>query len=140
MRVTTEAERAEAYRIRKTVFVDEQHVPIEEEIDEYEKEAIHFICYENEKVVAASRLRFIDHYGKLERICVLKDYRGKQYGKKLIEQMEKTIKNEGYQKALLHAQTYAKEFYEKLGYQVTSEEFMDAGIPHVAMSKKLRKE
>ena len=46
----------------------------------------------------------------------------------------------GYQKAKLHAQTYAREFYEKLGYKVVSDEFKDAGIPHVAMTKELVKQ
>src|SRR5690625_3664793 len=70
--VTTKRERELVYKIRKKVFVEEQHVPIEEEIDTHEEEAIHFICYHNEKPIGASRLRFVENYGKLERICVLR--------------------------------------------------------------------
>lgn len=138
--VTTPEEIKHAYFIRTTVFVDEQKVPMEEEIDEYEKDAIHFIGYAENKVVAASRLRFVDGYGKLERICILKPYRGRSYGKQIIEQMENEISKNGYIKAKLHAQTHAKEFYEQLGYIVISDEFMDAGIPHVAMAKQLIKQ
>lgn len=134
----TEKELEEAYRIRKIVFVDEQHVPMEEEVDDFEKEAIHFIGYHEDEVVAASRLRFVDELGKLERICVLKPYRGKSYGKKIIERMEAEIAKRGYSKAKLHAQTHAKEFYERLGYKVVSEQFFDAGILHVAMAKTLK--
>ncbi len=137
--VTTDQEQNEAYRIRKVVFVDEQNVPMDLEIDEHEEASIHFIAYDGKDVVGASRLRFVGEYGKLERICVLKSYRGKSYGKKLIAKMEEEIINKGYKKAKLHAQTHAKEFYERLGYEVFSDEFMDAGIPHVAMTKELTK-
>lgn len=137
--VSTDQEQNEAYRIRKVVFVDEQNVPMDLEIDEHEEASIHFIAYDGKDVVGASRLRFVGEYGKLERICVLKSYRGKSYGKKLIDKMEEEIINKGYKKAKLHAQTHAKEFYERLGYEVFSDEFMDAGIPHVAMTKELTK-
>ncbi|HLS65978.1 MAG TPA: GNAT family N-acetyltransferase [Pseudogracilibacillus sp.] len=136
---TSEKELALAYDIRKTVFVEEQNVPMEIEIDEHEEEAIHFICYYDDKVVGASRLRFVDHYGKLERICVLKPYRNKALGKKIIAKMEEEIVTRGYDTARLNAQSYAQDFYKKLGYVVISEEeFFDAGIAHVAMEKRLR--
>src|SRR5699024_11497205 len=87
----TEQDRDHALQIRTTVFIDEQNVPPEEEIDAFDKEAIHFIGYNDNAPVAASRLRFVKEYGKLERICVLKDQRGKGYGKQLIEAMETEI-------------------------------------------------
>lgn len=136
---STKEERTLAYHVRKTVFVEEQNVPMEMEIDEHEDEAIHFICYYDDEVVGASRLRFLEHYGKLERICVLKRYRNKALGKEIIAKMEKEIVKHGYYVARLNAQTYAQNFYKKLGYEVISdEEFIDAGIPHVAMEKRLR--
>lgn len=136
--VETEEEMKKAYEIRRTVFIEEQNVPPEIEVDQYEDEAIHFICYDDEKVIGAGRLRFVGEHGKLERICVLKPYRGKSFGKKIIEAMEKEIVNNNYSKALLNAQTHAKEFYERIGYQVISDEFIEAGIPHVTMEKKLK--
>src|SRR5699024_5654245 len=117
------------FQLRTTVFIHEQNVPPEEEIDSFDKEAIHFIGYNDDVPVAASRLRFVEKYGKLERICVLKEQRGKGYGKQLIQAMEKEILKNGYKKAKLNAQTHATEFYEQLGYKIISEEFMDAGIP-----------
>jgi len=135
--VETKEELDAAYQVRMTVFVEEQNVPADIEIDEHEKEAIHFIGYEENQPIAASRLRFVDEYGKLERICILKEYRGKHYGLALIEKMESVIKEKGYSKAKLNAQTYAIPFYEKQGYKKVSDEFMDAGIPHVTMIKNL---
>lgn len=134
---TSQEEKNIMYDIRKTVFVEEQLVPIEEEIDEYEDEAIHFICYVEDEAVGAGRLRLIDDYGKLERICVLKAYRGRSIGKNIIAKMEEEIRKHNIQEAKLHAQTYVEGFYEKLGYHTFSEPFMDAGIPHIAMKKTL---
>jgi predicted GNAT family N-acyltransferase len=127
----------QAYTIRMKVFVDEQNVPPEVELDEHDRTAIHFIGYQEAEAIAASRLRFTEDYGKLERICVLKSFRGKSYGKQLIQAMEETIKKHHYQKAKLNAQTHAVTFYESLGYRAVSDEFMDAGIPHVTMVKQL---
>ncbi|SDQ89325.1 GNAT family N-acetyltransferase [Virgibacillus salinus] len=135
--VETNDQRQQAYNVRTVVFVDEQNVPAEEELDEFDEQAIHLIGYDNDKPIAASRVRFVDSYGKLERICVLKDQRGKSNGAKMIESMEAIIKNEGYGKAKLNAQTHAIDFYQRLGYKTISGEFMDAGIPHVTMVKEL---
>jgi len=126
-----------AYDIRKIVFVDEQHVPVEIEIDEHEDDAIHFICSDGENYVGASRLRFVDDFGKLERICILKEARGNHYSKALIQAMEDEIKHNNFQEARLHAQSQAIGLYESVGYHVISDEFLDANIPHVEMRKKL---
>ncbi len=135
--VATNDQRQQAYNVRTVVFVDEQNVPPEEELDSFDEQAIHLVGYDDDKPIAASRVRFVDNYGKLERICVLKDQRGKSNGAQMIESMEAIIKNEGYAKAKLNAQTHAIDFYQRLGYKVISGEFMDAGIPHVAMIKEL---
>lgn len=135
--VETNEEKEQAFQIRATVFVDEQKVSMEEEIDEYEDEAIHFIGYKDGKPVAASRLRWVDDFGKLERICILKEFRGKSYGTDMIKAMEAIIAKEGYTKTKLNAQTRAVDFYRRLGYKVVSGEFLDAGIPHVTMTKQL---
>ncbi|HLQ72627.1 MAG TPA: GNAT family N-acetyltransferase [Bacillota bacterium] len=139
IKIATEKQQIEdAYNIRKVVFVDEQRVPLEEEIDEYEDEAIHYVGYVGDEPVAASRLRFIGHYGKLERICILKEHRGKSYGSLIIQAMEKEVKKRALKEAILNAQVKAISFYEKQGYEVVSGEFLDAGIPHVTMAKLLK--
>jgi predicted GNAT family N-acyltransferase len=135
--VKSKEELAQAYHVRMVVFVEEQNVPAEEELDAHDKVSTHFIGYEDKEVIAVSRLRFSDDYGKLERICVLKEHRGKSHGSHLIEAMEAAIIEKGYTKAKLNAQTRAVSFYERLGYVVVSGEFMDAGIPHVTMTKQL---
>lgn len=135
--VRTAQEKSDAFLLRKIVFVEEQKIPEQLEIDEHEEEAIHFIGYLKGQAVAASRLRFVDGMGKLERICVLKEHRGKSYGKKLIKKMEAVVKEHSINKTTLNGQVQAVPFYEGLGYKVVSEEFMDANIPHVTMEKNL---
>lgn len=133
----TPKEKNAAFDIRKSVFIEEQHVPINIERDGADEHAIHFIGYENHHPVAASRLRFEKTYGKLERICVLQEHRGKSYGIILIKEMEKTIVENNFSQARLNAQAHAQTFYESLGYHVISEPFLDAGILHVTMVKQL---
>ncbi|MYL30511.1 GNAT family N-acetyltransferase [Halobacillus halophilus] len=127
----------DAYFVRKTVFVNEQQVPEELEIDEFDETSLHFTGYDNDEPVAAARLRFVQGYGKLERICVLKEKRGHSYGRQMIEKLEEAVRDHGYDKAKLNAQTQAEAFYEALGYVTISDTFMDAGIPHVTMVKEL---
>lgn len=130
----------DAYKIRTEVFVEEQLVPIEEEIDQYEDQAIHFVVYNDQEVPAgAGRLRFVDGYGKIERICIAKVARGTGVGRLLMQDIETTISEKGFTKAKLNAQRQAEPFYTKLGYETISDEFLDAGIPHVTMVKRLNR-
>lgn len=133
----TDQQQQDEYDVRNTVFVDEQNVPPELEIDDLEDQAIHFVGYENNQPIAAGRIRLVDDYGKLERVCVLKEFRGKSFGKQIILEMERVIAAKGLTKAKLNAQTQAEPFYQSLGYKTISDEFMDAGIPHVTMIKTL---
>jgi predicted GNAT family N-acyltransferase len=128
----------DAFKVRKVVFVDEQKVPPEEEIDQYEDESVHFVVYnDNDEPIGAGRLRNLDGAGKIERICVLADYRTCGIGKKLMEKIMQYAKDHGYEKVKLNSQSHAIPFYEKLGFFITSEEFFEAGIPHRTMEKML---
>jgi len=132
-----DAQYRDALKVREAVFIHEQKVPPELEIDEYEKEAVHFVVYDDGTPVGAGRLRNKNGFGKVERICVLPSHRHKKIGSLIMEAIERKAKALGYQTLLLNAQTHAIPFYEKLGYQITSEEFEEAGIPHVEMRKVL---
>lgn len=134
----TKAEREDALHVRKLVFVHEQDVPEEIEVDHYENEAIHFIGYQHSQSIAAGRLRFLDHYGKIERLCVLKKYRGNSFGLQMLQRMEEETLKHQINHTLLHAQTIAVPFYERVGYEIVSEPFNDAGISHVTMTKRIK--
>jgi predicted GNAT family N-acyltransferase len=135
--VKTEQELLDAFSVRKIVFVEEQKVPEEEEIDQFEDDATHFVLYNEAVAVGAGRFRVLDGIGKVERICVLKETRGTGAGKEIMLGIEEYAKGIQVPSLKLNAQTQAIPFYEALGYKVVSEEFMDAGIPHKTMKKTL---
>jgi len=136
--VETAKEHEDAFAVRKQVFVEEQGVPLHLECDAEDASATHFIMYEGNDPVGAARLRnIVDDTAKIERVCILQDQRGKKLGALIMKEMEKHAISMNKKKLKLHAQSYAIPFYEKLGYAVTSPEFMDAGIPHRAMEKTI---
>ncbi|PIC72246.1 GNAT family N-acetyltransferase [Sporosarcina sp. P26b] len=138
--VTDEKGRQDAYAVRQKVFVEEQGVPLILELDEYDQDAIHFVAYdEADQPIGAGRMRgLVNAHAKAERICILPEHRGKHLGNLIMNALEEHARNKSMKKLLLNAQSYAVPFYEKLGYVVTSPEFMDADIPHRAMEKDLR--
>src|SRR5699024_5159828 len=125
--------------IRMKVFVEEQNVPPEEEVDGYEDVCTHFVLYdESGEAVGTVRYRPLDDgLVKVERMAVLKDHRGKKYGYDLMEGVHDHARNAGHKKSKLGAQVHAIPFDEKLGYAVSSDEFDDAGIPHKYMTREL---
>lgn len=135
IKVSTEQQLNDAFDIRKRVFVEEQHVDAEEEIDEFENESVHFVLYDENKAVGAGRFRIINGKGKVERICILPTYRGKGAGKLVMDAIQDYAASQNIHLLKLNAQTHAIHFYEKLGYEIVSEEFIDAGIPHKTMEK-----
>ncbi|WP_421385409.1 GNAT family N-acetyltransferase [Bacillus salacetis] len=133
----TDKELQDALHVRKEVFVGEQNVPMEEEIDEFENSSDHFVLYDGDEPVGAGRFRVKEGQGKVERICVLSKVRGKGAGKMIMNYIEEHARSKGVPALILNAQTHAIPFYENLGYSITSDEFLDAGIPHKSMKKEL---
>lgn len=127
----------DAKMIRQHVFVKEQNVPLHIELDEYDKSATHFVGYINNEPICASRFRLINDYGKLERICLLKQYRGNGYGKKIVQAMENELLANNVFISRLNAQIQTKGFYKTFGYVVISDKFYEANIAHVTMEKRL---
>lgn len=129
------------FAIRTAIFVEEQGVPAVDEFDAYDTldaEARHILLYVDGVPAASSRLRIVEQVAKLERICVMLDYRKHGLGRILIDKLEQMAIAEGLEKAKLHAQVQASGFYERLGYAPASEVFMEDGIPHLLMIKKLK--
>ncbi|NPC91376.1 GNAT family N-acetyltransferase [Bacillus sp. WMMC1349] len=139
-RIITESDLKKAFEIRISVFVEEQGVPLSEELDQYDtidEQCQHILVYYDDKPVGTGRVRWVEDIGKLERICLLKDYREFGLGKVIVKGLEDITRKKGLTKVKLHGQTQAKGFYEKLGYQTTSDVFIEEGIPHVLMTKEL---
>ncbi|GAB4329022.1 MAG: GNAT family N-acetyltransferase [Flammeovirgaceae bacterium] len=133
----------EAMKIRYKVFVEEQKVPAEEELDEFETSARHFLALEGSKPLGTARWRFTAKGCKLERFAVLEEARGKGVGKALVkavvEDIEEVIKKEGKKEILmyLHGQVTAVPLYEKFGFIPAGNPFDECGIMHYYMSKML---
>ncbi|RSL30215.1 GNAT family N-acetyltransferase [Salibacterium salarium] len=127
----------DVFYVRFEVFVKEQQVPEDIEIDEHDETALHFIAYDDKTPIGAGRLRMVDGYGKVERVSVIASARHTGAGRDVMHAIEKQAAQQGCTAMKLNAQISASGFYEKLGYTVTSDEFIDAGIPHVEMKKSL---
>ncbi|WP_125702796.1 GNAT family N-acetyltransferase [Lacticaseibacillus daqingensis] len=128
----------DAVGIRTTVFVTEQHVPQELELDADEARAIHFVAYENGLALATARL-LPEVYGyHVQRVAVLAPYRHHGVGKILLDHLADYAAAHNAAELRLGAQVQAVGFYKALGYQLTdTPEFLDAGIRHREMRRVL---
>lgn len=141
VRATTDDRLDDALDVRREVFVEGQGVPADLERDDYDERAgtIHFVAYDGDRPVGAARLRPAgEGVGKVQRVAVRESDRGQGWGRRLMAALEDAAREAGYDRLELDAQTHAVTFYERLDYEVTSEEvFTDAGIPHLSMAKDL---
>lgn len=120
--------------IRNKVFVEGQGVPFTEEVDGKDPECDHFLLLTDNKPTGTARIRYAENTAKIERVAILDTYRGMNLGRKLMEAILEDIgKNPSLKKAVLGSQTHAIPFYTKLGFEICSDEYMDAGIPHKDM-------
>ena len=119
--------------IRKTVFVDEQKVPESLEWDEYDNTAQHFYYSINNQTVATGRLKTD---GQIGRMAVLAEYRNQGIGQRLLHYILQYARQQ-HRHVFLHAQVAVSDFYKKAGFVEEGEVFMDAGIAHITMKKKL---
>ncbi|SDU91196.1 Predicted N-acyltransferase, GNAT family [Pseudomonas mucidolens] len=121
---------AEIRRIREAVFIAEQSVPPELEWDSDDDGAVHFLAFEGDFPIGTARLL---PSGEIGRVSVLKDWRGLKVGDALMEAVIAETERRGQTRQFLSAQVYAAPFYERLGFKVVSDEFLEVGIPHVDM-------
>jgi len=191
-RVPGEATLADAYAVRRAVFIEEQGVSEAEEMDGLDEQSIHFVAYavgsngdppsradgdedegseegaggdEDEEPssradedeaegseegvggasaeragqpVGTARLRIPEPgVAKPERVAVLESHRGEGVGRQLMAAIEREAREQGCERARLHAQVAVEAFYRDLGYETTSGVFEEADIPHVEMEKEL---
>jgi predicted GNAT family N-acyltransferase len=123
--------------IRHKVFVEEQKVRVDEEIDEHDPHAVHWLAYgSNAKAMATGRMLPDGHIG---RMAVLKEYRERGVGSSLMRKIIRYAVREGLEQVFLYAQIKAVPFYEGFGFIAQDDPFMDAGIPHKTMVLKLHR-
>lgn len=130
-----EKHKKDLIRIRTLVFINEQAVPPELEWDGYDSDCWQIIAQtEDGDSIATGRMLYDGHIG---RMAVLAEFRNQGIGSAILNELIKIAKQQKLNEVFLHAQTSAIEFYQKHGFSITSDEFMDAGIPHVTMRKPL---
>ncbi|HXH30679.1 MAG TPA: GNAT family N-acetyltransferase [Bacteriovoracaceae bacterium] len=134
--ITDPADYASALRIRREVFIEEQSVPQEIEIDSFEDEALHFLCFKGLLPAGTGRLRKKSPFMKFERIATLKRFRRQGVGKNLVTHMQNHAQETfpDYLPAM-HAQLDAVAFYKTLEWRAWGETFYEAGIPHLFLTR-----
>lgn len=141
-KVDTEKDMEAILELRKEVFVEEQGVPIKEEIDVFDdvnhKKSMHIIVTDKGQVVGTLRVINRTDYAKIGRVAVKKEFRGKGIGKKMVdfaidECLKENLFNVRNKYFYLESQVDAIPFYQKLGFNAYGEEFDDCGIPHRKM-------
>ncbi|MNH80670.1 putative N-acetyltransferase YjcF [compost metagenome] len=140
--VHTEEQLNHGLDIRKEVFVQEQKVPVDIEIDEFDvigPDSHHVLIELDGRYAATGRITYYkDNAAKIQRVAVRQEFRSHGIGRVLMLALEQMARDLGFEKAVLDGQCQAEGFYTRLGYKVISDEpFYDAGILHVRMEKKL---
>jgi predicted GNAT family N-acyltransferase len=125
-----------AYAIRHAVFVEEQGISADLEIDDYDSIAEHALAYVNGQCVATARI-YLDEQNpskaKIGRMAVLKEFRGQGIGTALLGEAIRAGMMQGASVFELHAQQSAVPFYAKLQFKPDGAIFDEVGIPHQCM-------
>ena len=137
MKITVTDDFPACAAIRRRVFIEEQNVPEELELDELDATAVHLLAVQDGRPVGTVRLLIEGESAKIGRVAVLPEMRGTRAGAALMRAALDELRARGVTKAKLGAQTHAIGFYEKLGFTVHGPEYDDAGIPHRDMSRSL---
>lgn len=136
--VESEGDMEAAIAVRFRVFVDEQSIAPEEELDEADATATHAIAIREGKVVGTGRLVWgEDGNALIGRMAVDVQWRRKGVGGEILKFLEDSARKQGLTRSVLHAQEYVKSFYAAHGYQQHGDTFLEVDIPHVEMRKDL---
>ena len=123
--------------IRKTVFTHELNISEFELFDKYDETCDHYILFDGKQVVGSIRFLKINDEIKLERMAILPEFRGKNYGKSTISQLTEYYHMVGYSKMILDSIFSVRDFYKKCGFLEEGEIFQRVGIDHIRMSLTL---
>jgi len=134
--ISSDEAKARAFGIRMRVFVSEQGVPRDIELDDDDQHAIHFLATSSGRAVGTARLVMRGKKAKVGRMAVLKKYRRKGIGAALLTRVIAAAKHRGARIIFLHAQMTVIEFYEKMGFRCVGPVFDEAGIAHRQMVLK----
>lgn len=138
MRIEVTRDIITCQHLRRVVFIEEQGVSEADEVDGLDGTAIHLLALDGDTPVGTARLLLKGGVGKIGRVCVLPQARGTGLGAALIRAALDVLRDQpGVTEAYLGSQSHATGFYEKLGFALEGDEFLDAGIPHRHMRRAL---
>lgn len=126
-------DRETCLKLREIVFVAEQNVPLERDRDEFDDLAVHFLLTHNSTPIGTGRVVSKANTAIVERVAILQSSRGLGAGSFLMKNIIGYCKENGYEIVQLGSQDHAVLFYIKLGFEVCSDEYMDANIVHYKM-------
>jgi predicted GNAT family N-acyltransferase len=136
---TAEVQRAQ--RVRERVFCVEQGVPRSEEIDGLDDRALHALALRpKDQVIGTLRLLLVEDVAKIGRVAVERDWRRRGIASRMLDAALAVAQRRGCREARLASQLAATALYERAGFIVASEPFVEAGIAHVWMRRGLRSE
>lgn len=122
---------ASAFLVREEVFIKEQGVPTELEIDEFDQLAVHALAYQNERCIGTGRLVNLGNsQAQIGRMAVLAAFRRQGTGKQILMKLIDLAKLGGVNSLILHSQLAAIPFYEKLGFKAEGPRYEETGIAH----------
>jgi predicted GNAT family N-acyltransferase len=133
----TDEEVSAALTLRWRVFCEEQGVSFEADQDGRDPEATHIVAIDDGAVIGTCRLLFRGQVARLGRLVVERDRRGDGIAAAILREAERVAVGAGAESIALHAQTYALALYEAAGYRGHGPTFVEEGIEHVAMEKRL---
>ncbi|WP_240480879.1 GNAT family N-acetyltransferase [Polynucleobacter yangtzensis] len=121
----------DAFLVRQEVFILEQRVPAELELDEFDLSAAHVLAYQDAHCIGTGRLVNLSaKQAQIGRMAVLAKFRGKGIGKQILQKLVDLAASQGVLEIILHSQVSAIPFYGKLGFQAQGDVYEEAGIPH----------
>ena len=136
--VVSDEDLERAFEVRREVFVREQGVPEDIELDEDDKKALHMVVREGDRVIGTARVLFLTiDLAKIERMAILEPFRRRGIGSRIISFLEEELRNRQIEQTVLHAQYKVIDFYKSCGYKEIGSPFLEVGIKHIKMQRQL---
>jgi predicted GNAT family N-acyltransferase len=127
-----------AFALREDVFHGEQNVPLDEELDELDRDAQHLVALDSDgRVIGTLRLLSFGDEAKIGRVVVAAEWRRRGIASQMLQTALARARERRFQRVRLAAQIVAVALYEQAGFAVESEPFDEAGIAHVWMGLTL---
>jgi len=136
--VASDRELKAAFEVRLQVFVEEQGISEELELDDIDQEALHMVVKDGERVIGTARVLFLTaNQAKIERMAILKPFRRRGIGRGIMSFLNEELRNKQVEQVVLHAQYAVVAFYKSCGFEESGLPFQEAGIKHIKMERQL---